>query len=186
MAEIVAFGASVVAFVQLADRVINLSKFYLEALHDCPHDIKTVLAEITSLKALLETLNFLIRLEVDASHASSILTRFGGQNGPVEGCRNAMAMLEKLIPSHTRAPPQKGKKATELLKYLAWPLHQTKATKLLILRESALVVFVTVPNFHLVDGRGEAMIGTNERGDRRDIKDIKANLSEIGRTLTVS
>jgi len=131
MAEIVAFGASVVAFVQLADRVINLSKVYLEALHDCPHDIKTVLVEITSLKALLESLNFLIRLEGDASHASSILTRLGGQNGPVGGCRNAVAMLEKLIPSHTRDPPQKGKKASELLKYLAWPLHQTKATKLL-------------------------------------------------------
>jgi hypothetical protein len=131
MAEIVAFGASVVAFIQLADRVISVSKFYLEALDDCPHDIKTVLIEITSLKALLESLKFLIGLKNDAAPTSSFLSHLGGQGGPIEGCRDAVTMLEKLIPPQTRAPAQKRRKTENLLKCLAWPLHQTKATKLL-------------------------------------------------------
>jgi hypothetical protein len=131
MAEIVAFGASVVAFIQLTDRIVSLSRFYLEALDDCPHDIKAILVEITSLKALLEVLNFLIGVKPDAGDAPSLLSRLAGQDGPIEGCRKAVEMLEKQLPPQARAPAQKRRKTEDVLKLLAWPLRQSKATKLL-------------------------------------------------------
>lgn len=131
MAELVAFGASVIAFIQLADRVVSLSKFYLEALDDCPHDIKTILVEITSLKALLETLNFLIGAKPDADNSSSLLARLASQDGPIEGCRQAVELLEKELPPQVRAPAQKRQKTQDMLRLLAWPLRQSKATKLL-------------------------------------------------------
>ncbi|KAK0646802.1 hypothetical protein B0T16DRAFT_414277 [Cercophora newfieldiana] len=167
MAEIVAFGASIAAFIQLADRVISLSKFYLEALDDCPHDIKTVL-EVASLKALLETVDFLIRVKPNAGDSPSVLSRLDGEDGPIQGCRAAVEMLEKMLPPSSRAPAQKRQKTADVLKQLAWPLRQSKATKLLAeisrYKESISLAITT--------------------DSSRDLKDIKANLSAIRQTLT--
>ncbi|KAK0622446.1 hypothetical protein B0T14DRAFT_580695 [Immersiella caudata] len=168
MAEIVAFGASIVAFIQLTDRLITVSKFYLEALDDCPHDIKTVLVEDTSLKALLETLHYLAGIEPDNSDTPGLLTRLSGRDGPIEGCRKAVGMLEELLPLQTRPPAQKRRKTADMLKHLAWPLRQSKATKLLaeISRyKESIALAITADS-------------------SKDLKDVKANLSAIRQTLT--
>jgi hypothetical protein len=58
---VVAFGASVVAFIQLADRVISLAKEYLEALKDSPAAIRAIFVQVSALRAVLQSLDFLTR-----------------------------------------------------------------------------------------------------------------------------
>jgi hypothetical protein len=97
MAEVIALGSSVIAFIQLADRVIGLSKYYIEAIHDCPRDIRAILVEISSLKAVLENLDFL--LKNDSGPEPHLMGQLAGEHGPIEGCRKSVAELERLLPS---------------------------------------------------------------------------------------
>jgi hypothetical protein len=131
MAELVAFGASIVAFIHLAGRVIELSKFYLEGLQDCPHDIRVILVEVSSLKAILQTLSYLIGTSSGASQSPGLLQQLSGKDGPVEGCREAIASLEKLLPPHSRTAVRKRRKLDTVRSQLAWPLKQSHAKKLL-------------------------------------------------------
>lgn len=95
-AELLAFAASIAAFIQLADRVITLSKFYLEALEDCPRDIRVLFIEVSSLKGILESLDFLVQnSNGDHSNAFQQLT---GRDGPIEGCRKSLDDLQRLLP----------------------------------------------------------------------------------------
>ena len=143
MAELVAFGASIIAFVQLADRVINLSKFYLECLQDCPHEIRVILVEISSLKAILQSLSFLIGTSGSACKLPDLLQQLSGQDGPVEGCREAIASLEQLLPPDVKPTARKRRKLEVAVSQLAWPLKQSKARKLLdeIMRYKASISF---------------------------------------------
>lgn len=57
MAEAVAglaVAGSVIAVIQIADRVIGLCKFYLGSVHDAPSDLRTIFFEISAIKVILE------------------------------------------------------------------------------------------------------------------------------------
>jgi hypothetical protein len=143
MAELVAFVATLGTFVQLADRVIELTKFYLEALHDCPHEIRVIFIEVSSLKATLQSLSFLIQTDKSANQSSpSLLQQLSGPDGPIEGCRKAIISLEKLLPEDDRSTTgHKRRKLEATLGQLAWPFKRSQAQKLLddILRYKATI-----------------------------------------------
>lgn len=131
MAEALAFGASVIALIQLTDRVIDLTKFYLEALHDCPHEIRAILVEVTTLKAILTSLEFLASARAGAISVPYLLQQLSGKDGPVEGCKMAVASLEDLLPSGSRGSGGKRRDLRALWGQLAWPLKQSRAKRLL-------------------------------------------------------
>ena len=54
-----------------------------------------------------------------------------GGDGPIEGCRVAIARLEKLFPSDCVPSGSGGLKRRKVMTALAWPLKQNKANTLL-------------------------------------------------------
>lgn len=132
MAETIAVGASVIAIIQIADRIIGLCKFYIETARDAPSDLRIILIETSALKTILENLNFLTACDGPDSTAAR---RISGADGPIEGCCRTVTELERLFPSDSgRTRGRKGSKRGMLnsaLTALAWPLKESKARKLL-------------------------------------------------------
>lgn len=129
MAEALAVGAGVIAFMQLADKVIDLAKYYIEAIHDCPRDIRVILVEVSSLKVVLDNLDFL--LKNDAGPELRMLAHLTGEKGPIIECHQALAQLERLLPTDIKAAGGKRQKTLTAAGHLAWPLKENSARKLI-------------------------------------------------------
>jgi hypothetical protein len=132
MAEVIAVASSVIAIIQITDRIIGLCKSYIGAARDAPSDLRVILLETSTLKTLFETLDFLTTHSGGVSTTVSNLSR---EDGPIEGCRRSIIELEKLFPSdciQTMGQRRSKKQKVEAtLAALAWPLKQNKARKLL-------------------------------------------------------
>ena len=59
MAEAFALATSIVTIVQVADRVIALCKYFIQAAHDAPSDLRNILIETSTVKTILQNLQFL-------------------------------------------------------------------------------------------------------------------------------
>ncbi|KAF3803100.1 hypothetical protein GCG54_00011766 [Colletotrichum gloeosporioides] len=134
MAEVIGLVASIFATVQIADRVISLCKRYIESIQDAPSDLRTILIETSSVKAILENVKFIIECD---NGQSKIFDSLNGPSGPVDGCHRAMKSLEGLFRTDTtstqglsRSKKLKGH-ALVTIATLAWPLKESKARKLL-------------------------------------------------------
>ncbi|OIW29189.1 hypothetical protein CONLIGDRAFT_645318 [Coniochaeta ligniaria NRRL 30616] len=132
MAEVLAFGASVVAFIQLADRVVSLAKGYLDALRDAPAAIRAIFVQVSALRAVLESLAFLTRSQ--GQLPLDIVQHLGAPGGVIDLCRGAVADLADLIPEDVDSDSITTKKkkrvqATELMTRLAWPFKEERARK---------------------------------------------------------
>ncbi|KAF4500231.1 ankyrin repeat [Fusarium agapanthi] len=92
MADPLSIGASVLAFIGLADRIIRTCKYYIEAIEDAPKDIQMILGEATSLRAIIDS--------IGESGATSLVPNLHEQNGPIEPCHSCLASLEALIAPH--------------------------------------------------------------------------------------
>jgi hypothetical protein len=132
MAEAIAVGASVIAIIQITDRIVGMCKFYIETARDAPADLRVILLETSMLKTIFENLNFLTACN---SGVSTTVSTLSGEDGPVEGCRRSVTELEKLFPSDciqtTGQSRSKKRKVKPMLAALAWPLKENKARKLL-------------------------------------------------------
>uniref|UniRef100_A0A0D2YEP4 Nephrocystin 3-like N-terminal domain-containing protein n=1 Tax=Fusarium oxysporum (strain Fo5176) TaxID=660025 RepID=A0A0D2YEP4_FUSOF len=169
MAEVLGVVASAIAVIQISKEVISLCKFYIEALSsDAPTSLRAVLIEVSTLKSVLEGLEFLSTCE---TFTPALQNRLAASDGPIEGCRTAMTALEKLFPKQSLQNGQnasKRQKVQATFATLAWPLKQGQIQDLLqqISRhrdgiQLALTAEVT-----------------------KDIKDIKAASEEIRSILT--
>jgi hypothetical protein len=131
MAEAVALGASIIAIFQIADRIIGLCKLYIETVRDAPSDLRTVLIETSTMKTILENVQFLMSCN---NRPSAMLDVLSGADGPIEGCRSAIAKMEELFPSGYAQGPRgnrsKRQKVKASLATLAWPLKESRAKKL--------------------------------------------------------
>ncbi|KAB5539312.1 hypothetical protein GE09DRAFT_313769 [Coniochaeta sp. 2T2.1] len=132
MAEAVAFGASVVAFIQLADRVVSLAKRYIEALQDAPATIRAIFVQISALRAIFDSLKFLERYQDQAS--LGIIRQLAVSGGVIDLCRDAVADLAELLPGDEDADISTGMKrkraqAADLMTRLAWPFKEERARK---------------------------------------------------------
>src|SRR4051812_41100353 len=121
MVEPLSVAASVVAVIQISDRIVGLCKFYIETVRDCPSDLRVILLETSTLKTIFEGLQFLADCD---SGASAIISGLSGQDGPIEGCRKQTSELEKLFPPDCISGPGKSRakkrKVKATLATLAW------------------------------------------------------------------
>ncbi|TPX18701.1 uncharacterized protein E0L32_002558 [Thyridium curvatum] len=128
--EALSVAANIVAIIQIADRVIDLCRYYLGSIHDAPSDLRLILLEASAVRTILDNIRFL----KESGHAPGTLTDLDGAQGPIQGCRKAVSELEALLPRRpaTDAGPQRKKTKVEAaLKTIAWPLRQNKARRLL-------------------------------------------------------
>jgi hypothetical protein len=131
--ETVAVVASIIAIIQISDRVISACKYYIQATSDTPSDLRAILVEVSTLKSVLETLQFL----QTCSHAAPALWKqLSEHDGPIEECRRSIAELEKLFPSDKSHPAankshSKRRKLELAMASLAWPLKARQAKEIL-------------------------------------------------------
>ena len=128
MAELIALGPAVIAVGQVADRVVGLCKHYIETVKDAPSDLRVILLETLTLKAILTDMELLSNTSSNPEQSSNNLQK------PVEECRQLVESLESLFPSQicqTSKNSSKRVKAKATLTALAWPLKESKAKKLL-------------------------------------------------------
>lgn len=131
--ETIAVMASIIAIIQISDRIIDLCKFYMQAASDTPSDLRVILVEISTLKSVLESVQFL----ETCNHAMPALWKqLSGSDGPIEECRRTMADLEKLFPADqipvtANRSRSKKRKVQLALTSLAWPLKARRARELL-------------------------------------------------------
>lgn len=132
MAEAIALGASVIAILQITDRLIGICKFYIESAGEGTRDLHAILLEASILKTIFETLDFL-RKRNDG--VSTLLDALSGKNGPIENCRRSIKKLDELFPAvdSERAQRVQSRKDKAIIFWnaLAWPLKKEKAKKLL-------------------------------------------------------
>ncbi|KAF4873572.1 hypothetical protein CGCSCA1_v007316 [Colletotrichum siamense] len=134
MAEAFGLVASIFATVQIADRVISLCKRYIESIRDAPSDLRTILVEVSAMKAVLESIKFLV---ICNNEHPTISNSLRDTSGPVEGCLEAMKSLENLFRAETASSQRHGRsgklkdQALVTLATLAWPLKESKARKLM-------------------------------------------------------
>ena len=132
MAEAVALVGSVIAIIQITDRIIDVCKFYLESVQGTPSDLRIILIEISALKTVLENVKFLI---LCPDNASLVLDSLSNRDGPIEQCLKSIGRLEGLFPQDTAesggSRPKKRQKFNSTLATLAWPFKAKNARKLL-------------------------------------------------------
>lgn len=132
MAEIFAVGASVIAVIQIAERIRILCKSYMETVRDYPSDLRFILVETSMLKSVFGNLRFVTACNSGLSNTVSTLS---SQDGPIEGCCQSVTKLEKLFLSdciqNNGQNGSKKRKMKATLTALAWPLKANKARKLL-------------------------------------------------------
>jgi hypothetical protein len=129
MADPLALGASVIAVIQISDRIIGLTKHYIEAAQDAPRDLHVIRIEASTLKAIFESMKLLL----DSGYSfSSSLRKLSEKDGAIEGCRRSVSELESLLePLPHPTSDGKRRKVQATLSSLAWPLKESKAIKLL-------------------------------------------------------
>ena len=132
MAEAVAIGASVIAILQLTDRIIGACKFFIGSTHDAPSGVRAILLEVSALKSVLDNFNFLTGCN---SASTTMISTLSKADGPIQGCLQSLQELESLFPPDSVPSEGQGhskrRKIKSTLTTLAWPLKETKAKKLL-------------------------------------------------------
>lgn len=147
MAEALGIAASVIAVIQMTDRIASICKYYIESTQDYPSELRVILLEITMLKTLFQNLQFLRH----ANTMSKTMNSLDGQHGPIEGCKKSISALEALFPieltkRHTPYGSKNKEKWKAMRAALAWPQKEKKANKLLedIGRYKATISFVLI------------------------------------------
>ncbi|KAF2092965.1 hypothetical protein NA57DRAFT_10921, partial [Rhizodiscina lignyota] len=161
--EAIAIGASIIAFIQITESVIKVCKYYISTCEDAPSDIRGILVELSSLKAVLENLEFLSTSHKEPAKPLQELKR---PNGVLDECLHCVGELEGLL--HTEQTEGLRRKRQKLQQALAWPLKEQKARKLL----------ARISNY-------KSMITLAISGDiARDIKEIKTSVREVESSLS--
>ncbi|KAK0712656.1 hypothetical protein B0T26DRAFT_343158 [Lasiosphaeria miniovina] len=119
MADPLSVGASLLAFIGLADRIIRLSKYCIDGLKDAPSDFRMIHGEVSSLRTIVDDLTGIDQLSLFA------------KGGPLEACYRCLSNLEGLLPTDASQGQGQGHRRRLTIAELAWPLKQNKARKLL-------------------------------------------------------
>jgi len=124
MAEAVALGASVVAFIQLADRVITMSKNLIDSGADMPTTLRMAHTEALSLRDILKELKQRQSMSsIPEVEASTVL--LNATKKPADKCHASMEQLEvelsklSISPSHSQISPSKRQRIKQTVKWAA-------------------------------------------------------------------
>ncbi|KAH7165318.1 vegetative incompatibility protein het-e-1 [Dactylonectria macrodidyma] len=154
---------SVIAFIQIADRVIRACKQCIDAVKDAPKEMQMILGETISLRAIIESLNS-VNLH---TNTIQLVPSLFAPLGPVEACRRCLSQLEGLVPQEQPQRALQGKRKITLVE-LAWPLKESKARRLMAeisQHKATLLLAMTGDMMH-------------------DIKEIRSGVQRVEDTLT--
>ncbi|KAK7921325.1 hypothetical protein PG985_009347 [Apiospora marii] len=118
MADPLSMGASIIAFIEITNRLVSTCRYCIETVKDAPKDFQMILGETTSLEAIIET------LKSSGAEPSGLAVT-------LEACHRCLSALEGLLPKPQRDASSSGKRRMITLAELAWPLKESKARKLL-------------------------------------------------------
>ncbi|KAL6399216.1 hypothetical protein AUP68_17760 [Ilyonectria robusta] len=99
MAEAMGLIASIIAVVHASEVVVKVCKSYIESVRNYPSELRRVLLEVCTLKAVFDNLQFLHSKDYSTS---PILSDISSQEGPVEGCRRAILELQNQLPADNK------------------------------------------------------------------------------------
>ncbi|KAL9617227.1 MAG: hypothetical protein Q9160_007955 [Pyrenula sp. 1 TL-2023] len=131
VAETLGVVSGIIAIVQISKTIISLCQFYIEVLEGTPSDLRVILIEVSTLKGIAESLQYLTQDDVSDS---ALLTQLAAVTGPIEGCKKALEDLKALFPPDavfTNGQRSKRRKLNDTVALLAWPLKIGKSKKLL-------------------------------------------------------
>jgi hypothetical protein len=94
MAEAIALGASIIAVIQISDRIIGLTKQYIEAVKDAPRDLHVIRIKTSTVRAIFESLKLFHNSE---KFPSDNLQNLDSQDGPIEGCRRSLHIFRDTV-----------------------------------------------------------------------------------------
>ncbi len=118
-------AANIIAIINAASRVIRLCQRFLEAVEDAPAELRIILIEVSTLRAVLTQLELL----VSCHQGQPALDALALPHGPIEGCRKVLWELENLLPAESVLTA--GSKRKAVLAALAWIPKDRKAKALL-------------------------------------------------------
>jgi hypothetical protein len=136
MAEI---AASIIAFIQLTDKVIRICDHFISAAKDAPRDMVIISGEVTSLRAILSCFT---EADLHPMTTAALPTLFAS-SGPIKASHESIAALERLLP---KIPADGTKKTSFCLSDLSWALKEAQVRKLLAeinLHKSTLLLALT-------------------------------------------
>ncbi|KAF2800547.1 hypothetical protein K505DRAFT_263715 [Melanomma pulvis-pyrius CBS 109.77] len=159
---------SIIAIVQISKTIISACQFYIDAVDGASSDLRVILIEISALKGIAKSLQYLTQPNVANS---ALLNQLSAVTGPIEGCNKALKDLETLFPSAAVSIYGKRSKQRKLdaaVAALAWPLKSGKAKRLL----QEIIQHKTTINLALT---AEFV---------QDLKDVKQKVEQIRDLLT--
>ena len=112
MADGLAVAASIIAVIQIADRVISLSHKFVGKVRGADREIFQMINTISALKGILELLRSFV--QDDNKSRLRLLCSLCNSHGPLEICQNTLAGIESKLPT-----PKKDH--TGVFKAVTWP-----------------------------------------------------------------
>ena len=113
MAEGLALATSIIAVIQISDRVISLACQFIGKVRGAEREVAHIITTITSLKGFLEFLNTFIEND-DSARQLPLLHKLSDPDGPLNTCTELLADIEdKLRPKRDY---------DGVLKAITWPL----------------------------------------------------------------
>jgi hypothetical protein len=174
--------ANIIAIIQAADRVIGLCKKFLQAVRDAPGDIRLILIEVSTIKAILENVQYL----ASETHGTNALAALAGSHGLIEGCRKAILELQGLLPPE--AVLNGGSKVKALIGAIAWTWKDSKAKVLLAelseYKSTINVAVTTNSAYVLLPGVSLQCVNILGVFSSFDVKELKASTRQIFVSLT--
>ncbi|KAF2260240.1 hypothetical protein CC78DRAFT_523537 [Lojkania enalia] len=170
VAETLGVIGSIIAIVQISKTIISFCRSYIDGIDGAPSDLRVILIEISALKGIAKSLQYLTQPNIANS---ALLNQLAAVAGPIEGCKKALKELETLLlPAESSKIDQrlKGRKLNVATAALWWPLKAGKAKKLLqeIMQHKATINLALAAEF------------------TQDLKEVKQKTEEIQTLLTES
>lgn len=130
MAEAFGVGAGILTVIELTAKITSRCKYLIETAQDAPRDLRHIFVEISSLKSVLESFQFLFESE---SGFSDTVQNLGNVDGTVQGCRTTVEDLARELDgiSLSQGSQTTVGKRQKIRGSLNWCLKESKARKLL-------------------------------------------------------
>ncbi|KAK0722057.1 hypothetical protein B0T26DRAFT_701172 [Lasiosphaeria miniovina] len=167
-AEALALGASIAAFIQLADRITSLARNVVDSTADMPTTLRMAHAETSALKDVLG--------ELKRTHATSGVEAntalMEATKKPLENCHSSMEKLEaelaklSISPSAVRRAPGKRQKVTQAVKWAAGGEDRVKKLVSNLVTEKATLSLVLLSDIS------------------EDVKAVKSTTAKVYKNLT--
>jgi nicotinate-nucleotide pyrophosphorylase len=130
MAEALGLASSIITVIELSAKAVKQCKHIIDTARDAPRDLRNILVEVSSLKAALENLDYLNKIDHD--FAEEVSNQKGIGNA-VHKCEETLGDLVKQLGDlsiRDSRQTRPGKRA-KLKAAIQWTWNETTARKLI-------------------------------------------------------